>query len=119
MAAQGETLDDQPLRRTNTSAYYRSMEKKRRRYTPSAEELADDQDIKGDSSDEDEIVTGREKHEDEPVEEPMEEPVEERKKSGLLDDDIPVSDRGSIAPKADVRDSAAAAPGIAEIEDRI
>ena len=42
---------EQPFRRTNTSAYYRSMERKRKRYTPSAEELADDQDIKGDSSD--------------------------------------------------------------------
>lgn len=37
-----EVGDDQPFRTTNTSAYYRSMEKKRRRYTPSAEELADD-----------------------------------------------------------------------------
>lgn len=33
---------EQPFRRTNTSAYYRSMERKRKRYTPSAEELADD-----------------------------------------------------------------------------
>ena len=47
--------DDQqekPFRRTNTSAYYRSIEKKRKRYTPSAEELADDQDIRADSSSE-------------------------------------------------------------------
>ena len=49
------------MRRTQTSAYYRSIEKKRARYTPSAEELADDQDIKGLSSDEDEIVTDRQK----------------------------------------------------------
>ena len=48
--------DEQPFRRTNTSAYYRSMEKKRRRYTPSAEELADDQDIRGDSSDEEDAT---------------------------------------------------------------
>ena len=58
--ADQETTDDQPFRRTNTSAYYRSLEKKRKRYTPSAEELVDDQDIKGDSSDDgDQIVTGR------------------------------------------------------------
>ena len=37
-----EVLDDKPFRRTNTSAYYRSLEKKKKRYTPSAEELADD-----------------------------------------------------------------------------
>lgn len=48
---------EQPFRRTNTSAYYKSIEKKRKRYTPSAEELADDHDIKGDSSDEDEEAT--------------------------------------------------------------
>ena len=60
-----DVIDDKPFRRTNTSAYYRSLEKKRKRYTPSAEELADDQDIKGDSSDEgDEIVTGRDKEYD-------------------------------------------------------
>ena len=28
--------DQQPFRRTNTSAYYRSIERKRKRYTPSA-----------------------------------------------------------------------------------
>ena len=32
------------------------MEKKRKRYTPSAEELADDHEIVGDSSDEDEVT---------------------------------------------------------------
>ena len=48
--------DQQPFRRTNTSAYYRSIERKRKRYTPSAEELADDQDIKADSSSDDEAT---------------------------------------------------------------
>lgn len=54
-----EVGDDQPFRTTNTSAYYRSMEKKRRRYTPSAEELADDQDIRGVSSDEDDATVNQ------------------------------------------------------------
>ena len=50
-----EDQQEKPFRRTNTSAYYRSIEKKRKRYTPSAEELGDDQDIRADSSeDEDE-----------------------------------------------------------------
>ena len=53
---EAEGDDDRPFRRTNTSAYYRSIEKKRKRYTPSAEELADDHDIRGDSSD-DETIT--------------------------------------------------------------
>ena len=48
-----QATENEPFRRTNTSAYYRSIERKRKRYTPSAEELADDQEIKGQSSDED------------------------------------------------------------------
>ena len=52
---------EQPFRRTNTSAYYKSIEKKRKRYTPSAEELADDQDIKGDSSDDEEATVTQSK----------------------------------------------------------
>ena len=48
------------MRRTQTSAYYRSIEKKNKvRYTPSAEELADDQDIKGLSSEEEETKENR------------------------------------------------------------
>ena len=50
------------MRRTQTSAYYRSIEKKKNRYIPSAEELEDDQDIKGlssNSDEEDDIVTDR------------------------------------------------------------
>ena len=48
------------MRRTQTSAYYRSIEKKNKvRYTPSAEELADDQDIKGLSSEEEETKEKR------------------------------------------------------------
>ena len=43
--------DEKPFRRTNTSAYYRSIERKRKRYTPTAEELADDQEIKGSDDD--------------------------------------------------------------------
>ena len=57
-----ESEAEKPMRRTQTSAYYRSIEKKKSRYTPSAEELADDQDIKGlssNSDEEDDIVTDR------------------------------------------------------------
>jgi hypothetical protein len=44
------------MRSTQTSAYYKSIEKKRTRYTPSAAELDDDQEIKGSSDEENEIT---------------------------------------------------------------
>merc|ERR1712157_333924 len=51
-----QTDTEKPMRRTQTSAYYRSIEKKRTRYTPSAAELEDDNDIKGSSDDENDVV---------------------------------------------------------------
>lgn len=56
----GEEARDQPFRTTNTSAYYRSIERKRNRYTPSAEELADENEIKADSDSEEELVRNSE-----------------------------------------------------------
>ena len=47
------------MRSTQTSAYYKSIEKKRTRYTPSARELDDDEEIKGSSDEEDEVTQSK------------------------------------------------------------